>query len=169
MKNTLIVPHDSNQINLSLLTISIVTAGLIALFIFSFNLKTYINCYLLLFAQAILIFAILLFAIGLVYSYFFKHDDPAAILSIEGIWIKQYGLIPWDNVIQIRAYIIPSTSMEVIGIQVKNINSVSTTASFAGKCVLFYAKLFGYQYHITLSCLALENHEIVAFARQFLR
>jgi hypothetical protein len=168
MKNTLIVHHDSNKINLALLTILSVIAGLVFWLIFCFNLKAHINHCLLILLQATFIIAISFFLIGLAYGYFFKQDEPAAILSSQGIWIKHYGLIPWDNIIQIRTYTLPNAPLEVIGIQAKNIMSISVNASFAGKCGLFWAKLFGYQYQITLSCLALENDEVLDFARQFI-
>jgi hypothetical protein len=169
MKNILIVHYDSNKINLALLIMPIVIAGLIFLLVSSFNLKTKINYYLLILMQTTLVIAILFFLIGLIYSYFFKHNEPAAILSSDGIWIKRHGLISWDAISDFDTCMIPTVPLEILGISLKNPDIIATQSSFEGKCGLFWAKLFGYQYHITLSSLAIENDEVLVFARQFLQ
>lgn len=168
MKNTLIVPFDSNKFYFGVGVSLIVTLVLIFMLSLIPNLEPRIGPYLAIALQIALLFLITLFSFGLVYGFFWNLEKPAAILSSEGIWLKDFGFIPWDNIAEINVYRIPTTPIDVIVVRLKDVTSISNQASFGGKCALFWAKIFKYKYHITLSCLALENDEIVAHAKHFM-
>lgn len=168
MKSTLIVHFDSNKIYFGLIVTLIATIALIFLFPLITNLGPQIGTFMVILMRIIFIFLIALFSLGLIYSYFWDFKTPAAVLSPEGIWINNHGFIAWDKIAEMKTYTITGAPLDVVGVLLKDPGSISKQSSFSGKCVLFWAKLFGYRYHINLACIALSNSEVMAFAQPFL-
>ncbi len=168
MENTLIVHYDPIKVYSGLFITLIVTIAFIFLFFFISNLESHIGFYLVILLQIILLFFVATFSFGLICGYFWNLKKPAAILSPKGIWINRFSFIPWDNITGINTYMFGDKPANALGIRLKNPEIVFKQAKFEGKSVLFWAKLFGYQYHIHLSCLALKNEEILNYARQFI-
>lgn len=96
-----------------------------------------------------------------------KKGEPVAILNQDGIWLARFGFIDWKEISEFALYSYKGTP-EVIGIRVKNNAKISKQSSIAGKLDFFWAKLMGYP-PIRLSGIALENDEVISFARQFLQ
>ncbi len=96
-----------------------------------------------------------------------KKGEAMAILNQDGIWTARFGLIPWKEIDEFGLYKIPTTPMETIGIRVKNNKKISKQSSIAGKLDFFWAKLMGYP-PIKITGIALENDEVISFAKQFL-
>lgn len=95
-----------------------------------------------------------------------KKGDPVAILNQDGIWHYRFGFISWKEIDEFEPYSYRSTP-EVIGIRVKNNKKISKQSSIGGKLDFFWAKLMGYP-PIRIVGIALENDEVIFFAKQFL-
>lgn len=73
----------------------------------------------------------LLFLIGFAHALFAIRDHrPAVIINKDGIWVKYFGLTPWNNIEKIDLYTIYQTSMQYIGIQVNNVALLAQQAFF---------------------------------------
>lgn len=124
-------------------------------------------CNLGFFVNSLLISLALFFLIGFFYaSIVLKYNKPMAILDENGIWIKDYGFIDWNNISAMKTFIAPMTPIEVIGINLKDIAIQYKQSTWQGKLNFFWAKLFNRHYHIVLSNLELENYKIINFAKQ---
>jgi len=107
------------------------------------------------------------FLIGLVYSPFFMgYNGPAAILNKDGIWIKNYNFIYWEDIEEFSSYPVTGT-LEAIGIQVGNVKKLSKQSNLDAKIRIFWSRVFGTP-HITLSNLDTENEKIIIFAHRYL-
>jgi hypothetical protein len=92
-------------------------------------------------------------------------QKPVAHIMSTGIYFKRFGFISWGDIAEIKLYTIKTTPVTTIGINLKNRDFVYKQASRAGKIELFWAKLCHYP-HIKLSCLELNNEEIITFIKQ---
>ena len=98
--------------------------------------------------------------------YIVKAKGPTVIIDKNGIWIKYYNFIPWNNIEECNPYIMFGTT-EGIGLRIKNIQEAIENAERSGKLGLFWAKLFKRYYQITLSNLDISNDEILHFTKQY--
>lgn len=96
-----------------------------------------------------------------------KKGDAVAILNQDGIWLARFGFIEWKEISEFAPYSYRGTP-EVIGIRVKNNEKISKQSSIAGKLDFFWAKFMGYP-PIRITGIALENGEVISFAKQFLQ
>lgn len=97
---------------------------------------------------------------------------PIAILNHQGIWLKHYGLIPWNNVLAIEEYRIhksvrASRNMWGLGIRLKDINPVMAQTSWMRKKLLKWSQRSGL-YDIVLSNIDIEHKEVIRFAQPFM-
>lgn len=105
--------------------------------------------------------------LAIILTPFQKINLPNAIFNQDGIWVKHFGFILWNDINEITKYTY-GTPMEIIGIQVKDPESISKRASFFGKCIIFYSKVFGY-YHISIASLEVNIDEIICFANKYMK
>ncbi len=98
---------------------------------------------------------------------------PAMIINSEGLWIKEFGIIPWQNITQIEEYNpfkVPfgfENNMSALGINLHDTALVLENASPIGKRALRLA-LYSKKHHITLMDMDTQVHEIVNYAHQFM-
>ena len=111
-----------------------------------------------------------IFVLMFMYSYYLeKTGKPVLIINQEGIWVKHHGTIPWENISEIDIFYMPSSSLKMLGIALKDPFAINAQTSFSGKCNLFWARLLNYRYQINICNTDLDDDEILVFARQFLR
>ncbi|MCL4229909.1 hypothetical protein KJZ61_04470 [Candidatus Dependentiae bacterium] len=169
MNNMLIVPYKKFFTSTSANGLIIIIAASLFLLGLSILYARHMGRYLAWTIQALLVLWNIVLIGAFVNAYYIdKSDEPALILNQEGIRIKFHGIIPWDNIQEINTYCIPTTPMPAIGIKIKNPSLVSANAPWSGKVSLFWATLFGYYYHITITNIALDYDVVVNFSRQFL-
>jgi hypothetical protein len=176
----LVIPLNRKTVLLGL-TFVLVTLALMAFLLISFddirmcysatflgNLVSFLrlSLFIELLVKSFLYVGIGIFSFIFIYHLLFMGTmDPLAILNPKGIWVYDFGFIPWDNVETITRCLYPAGSnFEYVGIQLKDIVSARTQANWSGKLRLFWAKIFGY-YHIMLSNAAVSNDEIVSVAQ----
>ena len=170
MNTELIVPFNRESQKLGLITILCTIAAAFYLFSLSFLLHYIFNFYVVLAIQNLLLWTITFFGITFFYTLFKRiSNKPAAILNQTGIWIHNWGFVSWDNIEEIDTYFIGTIPLEIIGIRIKDLSLSRKEATFSGKIGIFLARLFSYHYHISLMQLALENSQIIAFAREFIQ
>jgi len=113
---------------------------------------------------------IIFFSSALIYKYkifFAKNLEILAIVNAQGIWINEFGSIPWANVANVvQCYYPAGSKFEYVGIQFKDITTIRDQASWAGKCRLFCAKTFGY-YHAMLTNATVSNNEIMSAIKHY--
>jgi membrane protein YdbS with pleckstrin-like domain len=97
-----------------------------------------------------------------------RKAAPAAIFDATGITVKDFGLIPWENIEKVALYALPfMKSFKFVGIRCKDVAAVRAQASWAGKLKLLSPKFFG-DYHLTLAHThAVSSTEIVLFAQHY--
>lgn len=169
MVTELIVPFDKTNMQKASDAFPLVLISSFFFIFISIALQRFIgNLSLIVLVPFALIHVIVL--IGLAYGYYLnKSEDSAAILNQGGIWIKHFGFISWSNIDKVDCYYLPMAPVEIIGIRVKDLAQMSRNAPLSGKINFFWAKLFSYDYHINLVGIALDNGQVVAFARQFMQ
>lgn len=113
-------------------------------------------------------FAIMVFIMGIAGVLQTTSRAPAAVINDDGIWVRNFGLIPWDNIRDVYAYHYKNSPLETIGIHVHNIKVLASQGSIGARCSIFCSKLLGTP-PITLSNLAVSNRTIIQFAKQFMR
>lgn len=115
-----------------------------------------------------LVFILLLFLIGFIYAiYTLISNKPLAVLSQEGIWIHHYNFIPWQDIAVIDSYTMPGMPLQVIGIRFYDIKKNYAAASLSGKIAFFWAKLFDYPFHITLSNVGMDHDQLLCFVKRY--
>jgi hypothetical protein len=93
--------------------------------------------------------------------------DPMAIISPNGIWIKQFGTIPWNNVLAVKPYLgTTPLSSESIGIQARDITLLSKQATITGKLMILQSKISNCP-TIIIDNIELKAETVVNFANQF--
>jgi len=110
-----------------------------------------------------------MFIIGSIFAVYLivSKNRKTAILDQDGIWIRFFGFIAWNEIIYFNLWKIPGTPVETIAIQVKDPKRLSQQASLSGKISLFWSKLFDNP-HITLGNVTTSNEEILSFARKYI-
>ncbi|MCK5633262.1 hypothetical protein KAH94_05900 [bacterium] len=176
MKKTVeLIVHFDKRNYLSALVImpTMILLMMIGLFVFlqaniTFPGLFFLNILIPFFVKAFLYVCIGLFLLLLIYAPFFlKYKGPAAILDKNGIWIKHYNFIPWENIEEFTSYSVVEAT-EFIGIQVKDVGKLSKQSSWDGKLRIFWTKFSG-NYHITLSNLDTQYEDIIIFAHRYLK
>lgn len=168
MKNTLTVPLDQTKFYFKWSIMLVVTIALLLLDSRSPALKPHISPFLWILLNIISFAVVAFFSFHVTSGCLRDLKEPVAVLSPEGILINRFSIIPWDNIAEINTYTFGGKPVNGLGVRLKNPSIVFKQSSFSGKCVLLWPKLLGLRYHIYLSCFALENQEILAFAQQFL-
>jgi hypothetical protein len=167
-KQELIVPMDKDKVQFGLYVtlIMLLLAGV--LLSMSFSLHSMIGYVLTIVVQSFLVGCIAIFSYAWVGGYFqIKDEAPMAILNERGIWVRQYGLINWEDISEIGIYMMLDDKLASIGIRVYDEQKLSQQAfSWVGKSQVFVSRICGHP-SITLCNLAIENHLILDFARQF--
>ncbi|MFA5074701.1 MAG: hypothetical protein WC436_01205 [Candidatus Babeliales bacterium] len=134
----------------------------------SFNGSNFFLFLVILFLKIILCFGIAIFIIGTIYSIFLLLSKiPATIIDQNGIWIKYYNFIPWENIDQVSCCPIAG-NIESICIKVKNPNLAVKNSDWQGKMNFFWAKLFKREYHIFISNVDINNNDILLFIKNIL-
>jgi hypothetical protein len=100
-------------------------------------------------------------------AYRFNRKSPMAIINQEGIWVKQFGVIPWSNIRAIERPIINGMQIEALGIQVKDTQLLSKQASIPGKLIILESKILKCS-TIVMDNIELRFDEIADFANQFM-
>jgi hypothetical protein len=100
-------------------------------------------------------------------AYRFNRKSPMAIINQEGIWVKQFGIIPWNNIRTIERPVINGMLIEALGIQVKDTQLLSKQASINGKLIIFESKIIKCP-TIVMDNIELTFDEIADFANQFM-
>lgn len=120
--------------------------------------------YLCTFIQGFLFMVIVAMSIMFIYAlYRVNRKVPMAIINSSGIWIKQFGIIPWKNVHEINTYL----SIESIGIQVRDTAMLSNQATIAGKLIILESKILNCP-TIVIDNIELDNQTVLSFAKQFI-
>lgn len=169
MLNKIIVPYNKENIHFVINFLWVIPSILLFILLKIHQSNAISSSLLLYIVQATLIFLILIFLIAYISAFhYLRSNKPLAVLGDEGIWINHYNFIAWQDIEDVNSYTIPGTPMQVVGVRVKNSNAVSKQASLAGKIGIFWARLFGYHYQITLSNMAMDNEQIIVFAKRYL-
>lgn len=109
-----------------------------------------------------------LFFVGCIINFVrMGSKKPVAIINKDGIWINQFGLIPWHNISDIRSCCYRESPYSTLSIHVHDLKKLSSNAPFLGKCAVFWGKLFRYN-PVIIGELALPTETIVEFAKQFM-
>ncbi len=103
-------------------------------------------------------------------KYLVKRDSPLAILNQEGLWLYQFGFIPWEDITEFSAYqaLGNTKAGEIIGIRYKNSLKIFRQADWGGKMGIFWAWVFRY-HHARLAGIDIPNEEVVSFAQKYLK
>lgn len=111
--------------------------------------------------------ALLFFAIGIAALASSLSQTPLAKIGQQGIWHKNFGLIPWNAIRDITVYRYKDSPMEMVAIWVYDTKALSKTASRQGKIALFWSKKFNTP-PVTISNSTQTPETIVRLAKQFL-
>jgi hypothetical protein len=96
-----------------------------------------------------------------------RKVEPTAIFNSTGIRVREFGLIPWENVEKVELYSFPFLkSLKFVGIRLKDVAAARAHAKWSGKFKLKTPKLFG-DYHITLDHTTVSSTEILLFVRHY--
>jgi hypothetical protein len=140
---------------------------LLGFFYLSTVLHKFLGHYITFFIQSIIAIMIALFLIGFIFAIFQnKEPEDLARLTNEGIWVRNFGFIPW-NEIAIFDNFQYGTPMINIGIRVKDSKKLFKQANLSGKMAIFWSKIFGYP-PIIIANTDMDNEQIISFARRFL-
>lgn len=94
--------------------------------------------------------------------------EPMAVVSPSGIWIKQFGIIPWSNIQELDAFTIQGIPQPYsLAIQAKDVTLLSKQASIAGKLILYESKVLNCP-TIVIDKLELDSQTILNFASQYM-
>ena len=91
------------------------------------------------------------------------------IFSTDGIWIKNFGFIPWSGILELGDY--PATKGKKLprafGIRFKDPQAISQQSDWQGKMRIFWSKVFGYP-PLLLPNLDVSYDEIINFCEPYL-
>jgi len=139
-----------------------------ALFATTFWFPYFLPSFMVLLIQILLgLFTLVLFGSGIAGVFVLMDKRPLAILNQEGIWVKYYGFIPWDQVLEMAPYTIATTPILALGIRIRDVSLLSKQAMITAKWGLLSAQFFGYP-HITLANMTHGYEEIMLFARKYM-
>lgn len=102
----------------------------------------------------------------------YLSKTPAMVINSQGIWTKEYDIIPWSNIASIEEYNPIKLSpllddIPTIGIKLHDPEIVLEKASPIGKRYLWIALKCNQPYHVMLTDMDTPTTEIVNFALQF--
>jgi len=118
-------------------------------------------------SQVILIMLMAGLTCMFIYSlYRIARIAPMAVINQNGIWIKQFGIIPWNNIFEVTAF--PAPNAPSIGIQVRDAALLSKQASIAGKLIMFESKMLHCP-TIVIDNLEVNSQTIISFANEFIQ
>jgi hypothetical protein len=165
----LVVPNDKKSTYYFLAIGSLLILSCAVLFNFVSLYENLIGHYLTNVFKGAILLLIAIFLIGIIYAIYLilSKQHTTAMLDQNGIWVRFFGFIPWDDVIYFNTWIVPGTPLETIAIQVKDPNSLFKQASFNGKVSLFWSKIFNNP-HITIANITVPNEVIISFARNYI-
>lgn len=146
----------------------LVAAGLLALF-FAVRYSAAPSLFSALFQ--ILLFALIILLIVTSVSYLFlapSMTEPVAIASEKGMYVRNFGLIPWKEIVEIAPYRYKQCPLESLGIRVNDRKTLSKQSSFQGSCQIFWSRIFGYP-PILLSNIDTPYNVIIRYSEQFLK
>ena len=142
----------------------------IALFLFFYTRHSLSAAYFSLFLQIILGLIFTIALISCFYSlYRIARTTPMAIINSKGIWVKQFGIIPWHNIQKVdKCYVMNMPVEKAVGIKVHDTGSLSKQATIAGKMIIFESKILKCP-TIVFDNIELETETIIIFANQFMQ
>ncbi len=164
MESELVIYTNKKAYKIICLALLIFTALLSFAFV---AIKTHLNAgFLCTLSQVFLIVVIAGMTCMLIYClYRIARTAPMAIINASGIWLKQFGVIPWNNILEVTAF--PAPNAPSIGIQVRDTNLLSKQASIAGKLIIFESTMLHCP-TIVIDNLEVNNQTILSFADQFI-
>lgn len=112
----------------------------------------------------IIVFFLIIYLIMFIFS-LMQGDTPQAVLNKKGIFVKNFGFIPWEDISEFKTYSIGQCP-ENIGIRLKDTVKPST---FKLRSAIFWSKRSGYPPINIYNTSVVPNSEIVWFAQQFLK
>lgn len=125
-----------------------------------------VGYYLIVALQFLIISFVVLILLAFMYNLFlFKSNTPILILNHEGIFAKRFGLIPWNNIIDVTPYLGMPSSLGAIEVQIKNTSLLYEQATVSGKLSIFFSKQFGHS-PLIIANIILDSHIVLSFARQ---
>ncbi len=97
---------------------------------------------------------------------------PVLILNKDGLWVKQCGVIPWDNILVVEEFIINPFSIEgedlvSLGIRLRD-PEVAFKKTMLGRVALKLVRRRNPNYHILVRHLDISYQEISQFAEKFI-
>ena len=115
------------------------------------------------------VFIVAMSSLCLIGLYKLINKTPIAIISSSGIWIKQFGIIPWSNILAVNPYLCSRfhPSIESVGIQVRDIALLSKQASITGKSIILQSKILKCPTFVIVN-MELEAKTVINFAKQFI-
>lgn len=139
----------------------------ITLFLIFYMLKSHSTSYIFLSLKWGLLIIATCIVIYLAYcTYRILRKAPMAVIDSNGIWIQQFGVIPWNNILKLEKPIIMGVPVEALGIHIRDTKALSKQATIPGKLIIFEAKLLKTP-TIVLDNIALKYDTIASFAQQF--
>ena len=172
----LIIPFDEHltQVTLAVLPVFIATGSVC--FLAPLNTLAILTSksrlfYLFAIPEAIVLASVIFF--GYWYHYTRKIEkakNPIAIFNEEGIWIAEFGLVPWDHIERVSLNMAAAPFLQGAWIKIKK-NSLSTikeNASLDAKGSLFLSNIFKYDYRIGLVSSSFPMEEAIAFAQRYI-
>jgi hypothetical protein len=139
----------------------------IMLFLLFYTLKSHSTSYPFLAFKWSLLIIIVCIIIYLIYcSYRILRKAPMAIINPQGIWIQQFGIIPWNNILKLERPTIMGVAVEALGIHIRDTKALSKQATLAGKLIILESKYLKTP-TIVLDNIELNYDTIAGFARQF--
>lgn len=139
------------------------------MFVFGFLFYQSLNLYGIIgfIVQTVIMFFIIIFSIVMIHSLILYYTNaPAVIINKDGIDLRYYGFIPWNEVAQLERYRYKDSPMESIAINVNNLTKLKKQSTLSGKIGIFWSQRFNTP-HISLANLDLPNDEILIFAHRF--
>lgn len=98
---------------------------------------------------------------------------PVAILSGEGLWLEDYGLIPWENVASIEKLVINPFNIngeEIVGLAICFKNpEILFDKGWLHKRMLSMLRSNNALYHLLLQHLDVDPQVVAQFAKKFIR
>lgn len=166
----LVVPYEMQGMKAGIIMLAVMIAFLSLICWASTYLYILIGSYFTRVITIALGTIIAFFVITLLYTIWFMwvNNNPAAILSPQGIWVNRFNFIPWDDVQSCHIYTYPGTPIEAVTIVVKDLKKLSKQANIGGKITIFWSKLFHYP-PIIIANTTIENEHIISYAQAYIK
>ncbi|MCK5633217.1 hypothetical protein KAH94_05675 [bacterium] len=115
------------------------------------------------FGAAFFSFALLIGLLNL--PFMMRYKGPASILDENGIWVKNYNFVPWEDIEKVDLFSF-GNAPKCLGIWVKDRETLSDQSNVTGKIAIFFTKIFKTP-HISLGNLDKEYDELIVFAHRY--